>query len=56
MNILRQKDKKVQKGLFEKFADSSVIDKIHSNLPLNVAVQKIFVNYLFIKNNFVLLL
>jgi len=40
MNILRQKDKKVQKGLFEKFADSSVIDKTHSDLPLNAVVQK----------------
>ena len=39
MNILRQKDKKVQTGLFEKFADSSVIDKIHSGSLLNVAVQ-----------------
>ena len=56
MNILRQKDKKVQKGLFEKFADSSVIDKIHSDLPLNDVVQKILINYLFIKINFVLLL
>ena len=39
MNILRQKDKKVQKGLLEEFADSSVIDKTHSDLPLNVALQ-----------------
>ena len=40
MNILRQKDKKVQKGLFEEFADSSVIDKTHSDLLLNAVVQK----------------
>ena len=26
--------------MFEKFADSSVIDKTHSDLPLNVVVQK----------------
>ncbi len=26
--------------MFEKFADSSVIDKIHSDLPLNAVVQK----------------
>ena len=39
MNILRQQYEKVQKGLFEEFADSSVIDKTHSGLPLNVALQ-----------------
>lgn len=26
--------------MFEKFADSSVIDKTHSDLPLNAVVQK----------------
>ena len=26
--------------MFEKFADSSVIDKTHSGLPLNAVVQK----------------
>jgi len=40
MTILRQQYEKVQKGLFEEFADSSVIDKTHSDLSLNVAVQK----------------
>ena len=40
MTIFRQQYEKVQKGLFDKFAYSSVIDKIHLDLLLNVAVQK----------------
>jgi len=33
-----------------------ITDKMHSDLPLNDAVQKIFINYLFIEINFVFLL